>query len=451
MSTRLTDESTAKLLNLNEKFIHYVAKNKGVAYHIESGDEMNKEGFITYCASHYGDLEGFETTVNGDGQRTEVPARWPSGKVWWDWRDQRKRVVRRIVLEPGVETSVDVYNRWDVLKGTMAAPDMDATWDDIAPLVDLLMFISDGDKIGVAWTLNWLASLYRFPDIKHPHCLLLYSRYGRVGKSSLYELLSRVFGPPMVGCCAGHELHKNFMDFMEGRRLIVLNELAKSDKMDGYERFKNTVSERTLQFEGKGRASREMRNIAHFIVTTNNSDCLPLMEDDGRVLVLRCESKRRHDDYYRELHRWMSEEGPSKVAGMFSKWDFPDDWNPYAPVPQTAACQLTQEESKSPLVQFLGDLIDGCSMPFEKDFGTCQDAIEQIGTAYPSNSRTLRMTTRSVPQALMALGATQVRLSYTSKDGKRRTVRLWVWRNHNDWVQENGLPTQALFEQLEGK
>jgi hypothetical protein len=78
---------------------------------------------------------------------------------------------------------------------------------------------------------------------------------------------------------------------------VFINEMARSEKADGYEHFKSQVSGEFIQFEGKGRASKEIRNIAHFIITTNHEDALPLMEKDGRIAVLRCLSDRREDSY----------------------------------------------------------------------------------------------------------------------------------------------------------
>lgn len=431
---KLDTRSEELLALINSQFVMYANKGKLTAYHVASGDEMAKDGFIAFCARHFGELTGTETRIE-NGKQIETTVTKESGRAWWEWKSSAKRVVRRIVLEPGVETGPDLYNRWDDLVLTMTPPDMDATIDDIKPLIEHLAFISDDDAEGVAYFMNWLATLYRQPHIKIPTCIMLYSRHTRMGKTMLWKLLSPVFGPEMVGCVAGHELHAKFADFMESRRLIVLNELARSDKQDGYERFKNTVSEDVIQFEGKGRASKSIRNIAHFIVTTNNADCLPLMEKDGRFLVLRCEAERRPDAYYQKFGAWVEGPGPALLAGVLAKWQFPEDWDPKAPAPQTAATRRTQIESRSPLHLFVADLIQEHKPPFDKDWGHVVSLVDQLGTLWPVNVRGLKLTRVTLGKALRDLGYEPRKIGIT-KGYIRTTTTCTVWRNENDWPDE---------------
>lgn len=424
-----------------EQFILLAGKTPE-AVHVASGDRMGRESHFQHCAKAYGDFE--YTTLDKDGnQKTD---RIESGKYFWDVMDQRKRVVRRIVLEPGAPFDPEVYNRWDVLKREMVQPNLNATFDDIGIFIQHLMFISDDDSVGVAYFLNWLAELYQHPEVKIPTAIMMYSRKTRMGKSMLHKILSRVFGPSMVANCAGHELHKTFMDAIEDKRLVVLNELSRSDKADSYERFKNTVSEPDLQFEGKGRASKRVQNIAHFILTTNNSDALPLMEDDGRILVLRCEAVRRPDSYYQRLGDWMEGPGPALLAGVLAQWQFPADWDPMAPVPQTAAVRRTQKESRNRAEILVEEFIEHGEPPFDKDFGTVRDVIEDMTRLYPGNCKGLNLSLVSVGRALKSLGAVQVKVNWKTKKDKYTTSVPYVWRNQEQWTIEDG--TLSASKQL---
>lgn len=431
---KLDSRSEVILAAINNQFVMYASKGKLTAYHVASGDEMGRESFIAFCARHYGELTGVETKIV-DGKQVETVVSKESGRAWWDWKSNDKRVVRHIVLEPGVTTGPDVYNRWDDLQHTMVAPNPDATIEDIQPLLEHLMFISDDDEEGVTYFMNWLATLYRYPAVKIPTCIMFYSRRTRMGKTMLYKLLSPVLGPEMVGCVAGHELHARFSDFMESRRLIVLNELARSDKQDGYEKFKNTVSEEVTMFEGKGRAAKSIRNIAHFIVTTNNVDCLPLMEKDGRFLVLRCEAERRPDSYYQKFGAWVEGPGPSLLAGVFSKWQFPDDWEPRAPVPMTKATRRTQIESRSPLHLFVDDLIQQHRPPFDKDWGRVVPLVDQLSVLYPGNMKGMKFHHVTLGKVLKDLGFESKKINIY-KGNVRTSATCTVWRHEKDWTDE---------------
>lgn len=437
-------ESREILKYISEDFVMLASGSKLVAYHIQSGDELAKEGFQKYCAKHYGDVM-ILMPDDKDGKPVD-PKRVPAGDIWWEWNDPARRVVRRVVMEPTslpeLDDNPETFNRWHMLKHTMAERNTSATADDIAILANHLMYLSGGDVVGVTYFLCWLAQLYQTPEIKIPTAILLYSKYGRVGKNLLQRLISKVFGKPLVASCTGKVLQSNFMDAIEHKRIIFINELARSEKVDGYENFKSQVSEEDTQFEGKGRASREIRNIAHYIITTNHGDALPLMEKDGRIAVLRCLDPRKDDEYYKELVAWIDGPGAGALAQILATWRFPADWDAYAPTPQTAAARAMQEESRGALVCLLDELIEEGMAPFDKDIGRINDLIPQLDTAYSALLRGAKLNNRSLPAALERIGHFQLpMLNYYAADGERKCTRVWCWRNREKW---EAMPPQDI-------
>lgn len=183
---RWSAESKETLDLISEDFILLSSSDKPF-YHKRSGDQLNEKGFRHVCAKHYGSLEGEKS--DKDGNTTEK--RLNSGELWGnpDFNIDSRRVVRRIVMEPTrtpeSDCDLEVYNRWFVLKEEMVTPHPTATPNDIAIFLNHLIYISDGDKAGVAFFLNWLAQLYQTPDVKLPSAIVLYSKFGGVGKSML--------------------------------------------------------------------------------------------------------------------------------------------------------------------------------------------------------------------------------------------------------------------------
>lgn len=430
-------ESRELLRYISEDFVLFVTGGRTVAYHIESGDELNKEGFKHYCAKHYGDLILIEEK---DGVSTETRA--DAGPIWWEWNDPQRRVVRRFVMVPTKVTEENwpepqIYNRWYMLKTTMAEPNLEATLDDIAPFLNHLMYISDGDDVVVMYFMNWLATLYQFPDVKMPTAIMMYSKIGRIGKSMIYKILKDVFGPPLCVTSDGSVINSKFMDLMEHRRLAFLNELSRSDKQDSYERFKSLISEEETGFEGKGRAAKSISNVTHYIITTNHEDALPLMERDGRIAIFRCLADRKDNAYYAEMHKWFEGPGPAALAQCLATWQFPKGWDPHAPVPQTQAAQDAQRASRGGIVTLIEELIESGRQPFDKDIGTVSALAEQIAALYPQNSKALN--NRTLPQALERLGGRQLNKSaYNTKAGHRSTTRCWCWRNFEKWEAATG-------------
>lgn len=433
-------ESREILKYLSTDFVVLATGTKLVAYHVESGDELGKDGFIQFCDKHYHDVLVL-LPPDKDGKREEK--RTSAGALWWGWKDPSRRVVRRIVMEPTSlpeqDDNPEVFNRWHVLKHTMAERNMSATANDIAILAQHLMYLSDNDVAGVTFFLCWLAQLYQTPEIKMPTAVLLYSKNGRVGKNLLQRLLSKVFGKPLVASCTGKVLQSNFMDAIEHKRIIFINELARSEKADGYENFKSQVSEEDTQFEGKGRASREIRNIAHYIITTNHEDALPLMEKDGRIAVLRCLAERQSDEYYDELVKWIDGPGAGALANVLATWKFPADWNPYAPVPQTDAARAMQRAAQGDLYNNIAELIEGGVPPFDKDILVVAHVTAVLQTTYEKlwagrvNTTSVgvvlkRMFGEPVPMRIEGLHGNALKKAETPP-----VMRVYVQRHAEQW------------------
>ncbi|MGW8466308.1 primase-helicase family protein [Pseudomonas sp. CLCA07] len=423
------------LKGVSAAFVMLTAGGQTCAYHIASGDVLSREGFKQHCAAHYGVVAlEWKTADSKDAPaaRMEKPA--PLGDYWWDHASQGRRVVRRIVMEPTSKSAAqdamdnpEVFNLWHVRKLSMAVPDGHSTANDIAIIVNHVMYLSGGDVVGVTYFLCWLAHLYLHPEDKIPTAICLYSKNGRVGKNMLGKLIAKVFGKSLVAGCTGKRFQSNFMDAIEHKRILFINELARSEKADGYEDFKSQISEEDTQFEGKGRASKEIKNITHYVITTNNADALPLMEGDGRVLVLRCLADRQPDAYYKELGDWIDGPGAPALANVLANWEFPRGWDYHAPVPQTAAVKAMQRAARGDLVCTLEALMQEGVQPFDKDCGRVVNMTLQLDTACGAALRGIKVNHRTLPAALERLGAVQLGSGTASKDN------AWFWRNQDYW------------------
>ncbi|WOB56574.1 DUF5906 domain-containing protein [Pseudomonas sp. NBB] len=381
---KIDRESRELLRQINLDFVMLTGASYPLAYQIETGLKYGKDSFIHFCDKHYGSV----SLIDENGTETD---RASAGSIWWQWSDHGKRVVGAVVMEPTSkpehEGNPEEFNRWYVLKKTMEEPNYNATMDDAAPFINHLMQISDGDQIGVMYFLNWLATLYQFPDIKIPVAIFMYSQFGGVGKNLVQRLLSRVFGKPLVAGVSGKRLQSNFMDAIEHKRLIFINELARSDRADGYEDFKTQISEEDTQFEGKGRAAREIRNIAHYIITTNNIDALPLMQNDRRIAVLMTVEHPLDASYYKAFVKWIDGPGAGIVANLLRTWQFPADWDPHAPAPQTIAALAVQRGAQGPLYAVLEEMCESRTPPFDKNAFTAREVSVHVDKLYGSSLR----------------------------------------------------------------
>lgn len=438
MLHRIDEESIVLLQYISTDFALYVTKGGRFAYHIEDGDELSKDAFIAYADKYYFDVHGTDAEGNS--------VRCSAGLYWWNLKEntpvaQRvgRRVVRQIIMEPTSlpenEDDPEKLNRWHLLKQKLAEPDMSATRASIEPLENHLLYLSDADQVGVDYTLNWLAQLWRQPGIKIPTALALYSPLTRIGKNLFVTLVRKTFGGKhLVGSGSGNKmLTATFDDGISDKWIVNLNEVRLGGKnRDAYDNFKTMISEEDGSFEGKGSKRRDGKHVAHYIITTNHADALPLSDSDGRILVLRCTTGRRPDEYYKGLMEWINGPGPSLLAGAFQNWVFPKNWDPYAPVPQTEATQAMQETAKGELYAYVRDGIAERRPPFDRDFATVEEVCIHIN-GNDQNVLGYRVTWTSVGKVLKAHCGAPKATKISSK-GIAKKQMLYFFRDAEQWA-----------------
>lgn len=427
-------ESRETLRYISEDFVMLASGSKLMAYQIASGDEMGKEGFKQFIATHYGRV--VMTVLDKDGNETQKEA--PAGDIWWEWNDPLRRVVRRVVMEPtsksahqDADENPEVFNRWHILKETMVEPDGRSTRADIKIFEDHLLFLSDNDQPGVQHFLCWLAWMYQFPEKKkQPVAPYLSSPLGGVGKSMIFPLLSVVFGPPLCAELSGKDLIKSqgFTSRLEGRRLIWVNEVERDRNGDVSGTLKDWIDGTTVNFESKGRNSQTHKNIMHFVLTGNKKDAIELMENDRRYSVLRCTSRPKDRAYYAAFLEWRDGPGPAALANVLKHWVFPDDWDAYGPAPQSAAARELQQQSVDPMVEVLSPLLDKRLSPFDKDVGRYAGMARPIAVMCEGIVPG-RLTPNRFANVMEALGASRI----GNPNATAARYKAWCWRRPSYW------------------
>lgn len=424
--TRLSYEIMQRLC---EDFVMLAGEGAEKAVYIRGREllPMGRGGFELYVAQHYGEL-----SIKKKGEDELVP--FGAGRAWWSTSWWRRRVVRKIVMIPTAEPenqSAPEFNRWYVLKLEMVEPNLSATMADVKLLTGHLQHLAGGDMAPVVCFINTLAWMYQHPDdhvgILHFFC----SPKGGAGKSLIYHILRRVFGESMVTECSGDTLKSKFGDAIDGQRLVVVNELSRSDKQDDYERLKNQTTESTVIYEGKGKAAKKVRNITQFIITSNHDDALPLMQNDRRVNVFLCNEPPKPQDYYEKLMAWIEGPGAAQFAGILARWEFPEGWTNYSHAPQTAAALKLQRIARGTLVNKFEELMEMGEAPFERDFVVVEEVcnkLKELPLAIECNSTT-------AGKALKTLCGDPVKVDITKsgKKQKRKLAMVYYIRNEEGW------------------
>jgi hypothetical protein len=456
------------LKQVSEAFVMLTAGSSSRAYHIASGDMMSKEGFRQHCASHVGEVVlEWKGTVQSDPKAKVTPIggveivrkeeRKPLGDYWWDHDlpDFGRRAVRRVIMEPTSQTAEqdarsnpEVLNLWHAYKKEMIEPIEGVTLEDPRIAIFLKQMrryagcASDCDET-VMFFLAGYAWIYKYPDVKLPWYTLMYSEFQGTGKSKLFKLFKRVLGEGLVSSCTGEDLNEKFTELTDHKRMVFVHEMpqAASRSATGYERFKNRTTEEYVASRQMRTGSKQIRNFTHYVISTNNMDCLPLAHRDRRALSMVDHGQPLS---MAERNAWANfcdgDEGPALVAGLLANWKHPTDYSPYADVPQTAGALEMQMESRSPLVALLAECFAECKGVFAKDIGRPADICAELGTAYPTATRRMDLSPSSVGRAARKAGAIQI------GNPTNAGSRALCWRKQTYWIDVPAKARSAYIE-----
>lgn len=441
--------SRAQLDKLSGDFAIVSTGATSQALHKKSGDRMARDGFGQHTAEYYGEVTLEWLVPASEGvPAARMQKTVPIGDWWLGHKWPGRRVVRRTTMEPTNDPErtgdarfgyqyrdPEVLNLWYVYKEDMATPAEGVTLDD--PRVQIFInqlrrfcgFAPDCDRT-VMFFLAAYAWIYQHPEVRLPWFTVMYSEYGGTGKSKLFKLFMRVFGADLVSSCTGEDLNEKFTELTDHKRVVFVHEMPQSASRSaiGYERFKSRTTEEYVASRQMRIGSKQVRNFTHYVISTNNLDCLPLAQGDRRALVMVDHGQPLT---LAERVAWENfcsgEEGPELVAGLFANWQHPDHYNPFDDVPQTAGALEMQQESRNPLVALLAECFAEGKDFFAKDIGRAQDICAQLGTLYSTATRGLDLTPSSVSRAARKAGAVQVG---SPTNASRRAL---CWRRQTYW------------------
>lgn len=429
-------EAEALYRKISKRYIKFTGDGPPKAFNKETGEYMSRDSFFEFLK----DSPEFGVVDIGTEERPKLVS---CGEPWWNWTFDHKFAADRIVMEPtnltreeeltswALTPSHRTYNRWhDLIQGRVK-PDMTATLEDIAPLTDHLLMISGQEPLAVEHFMCQMAQIYQFPQHKLRTGNFWYSLNNYVGKSMMIDLLKPVFGPsPLVDECEGASLGGQFTALLKDGLIRMFNEVPIMDAAR-FDVTKTLMSEKTRKSEDKQKDAKPVKNFLNLILTSNNLQALPLAMGCPRFNIFRYDGQRMPPEYYKTLGEWIAGPGPALFAGVLANWVFPDDWdvvNGGRLAPQTSTALAMQREARADLINFLEGLIDSRAAPFDRPIGRPGQVVEQLGLLYPTNCRAMKVSARTVAEALRKLGATIIGSGTASKD------KAMCWRNQQKWA-----------------
>eukprot|EP00770_Monocercomonoides_exilis_P012183 MONOS_12125.1-p1 / transcript=MONOS_12125.1 / gene=MONOS_12125 / organism=Monocercomonoides_exilis_PA203 / gene_product=Poxvirus D5 protein / transcript_product=Poxvirus D5 protein / location=Mono_scaffold00649:158-2433(-) / protein_length=758 / sequence_SO=supercontig / SO=protein_coding / is_pseudo=false len=168
----------------------------------------------------------------------------------------------------------------------------------IKPFLDFTreVIANNNDEL-FQYILCWISSIVQNPGKKAETSLVLKGLQG-IGKNVWTNVLAELlagYSRPNVTEIA--ELTGQFNSIVEGKMLIVLNELKNvgDDRTANVDALKSIITDSTIRINEKNQPRRTAENVANFIFVTNHTYPEKIEIGDRRYVVCDCNSKYKNN------------------------------------------------------------------------------------------------------------------------------------------------------------
>lgn len=226
----------------------------------------------------------------------------------------------------------------------------------IVPFMEILerWFPKNEERDYFIW---WLAHTVRKPNERKNTTLLLRSEHG-VGKGFLCEsLLSSLVGSRSVAQCSLKDVVGDFNDIVEGKTLLVVDEVYHS-KSSTANAMKSIQASNTLALRRKHKPTITIDNYLNFIITSNSHIPVVIEKDDRRFWVpefMKHKHSQNETAIYinNRLKPWLNNGGYQMVRDWLETIDL-SQYRATSPAPMTQAKKeilgFTTEDKISELI-----------------------------------------------------------------------------------------------------
>jgi hypothetical protein len=269
------------------------------------------------------------------------------------WREHPQRHQRMIVFKPDGSTQPDEINLW---QGLGVEPRKGR--DKMRFLLwHIFKLICRGDKAKFKYLMSWLAWAVQNPG-KHPGVVIvLKSRMEGTGKSTLGNVMLKVFGSHGALVEDKDRLLGQFNDWLETICFVLAEEVLWAGDHRTTDRLKSVITSDTIRVERKFGSCRAIPNRLHVIMTTNHEHAVAAGVRDRRYFVLDVSEQRVGDKvYFNRLYQDLDNGGASEFLYLLESLRL-GEWHPRQLV-KTSEATEQQRMSADSLSQWSHACID---------------------------------------------------------------------------------------------
>jgi Family of unknown function (DUF5906) len=221
----------------------------------------------------------------------------PAARIWMT--SPRRREHKDVVFAPG-EPAITKDNCINLWQGWGAV----AKGGDVRPFLDLIAHVCNHDQTTGQHLLKWLAYPLQNPGAKLMTAVQIFSRTHGVGKSTLAEMIARLYGEAHWTKIGNAELEAPFNGWLRGKQFIIGEEISIGDKRSIMPKLKELITSQTCQINEKYQPRVQTRNCANCLFLSNDATPVYLEDKDRRFFVINAAEVQISPDVVRGTWDW---------------------------------------------------------------------------------------------------------------------------------------------------
>lgn len=224
-----------------------------------------------------------------------------------------------------------------------------------------IFFMCNGNRKYFQYFLRWLAHCVQHPGTTPGTMVVLRSDLEGVGKSTIGQIMLRIFGQHGVEVASATQVFGEFNEILADKSFVLLEETGFAGDHHYAARLKATTTAPTLVINPKGLPAYTIPNVAHFMLCTNEAWAVPAGAGARRFLVLDIR-ERKPRAYFDALWHQIDNGGVEGFLLVLLQVNL-TGWNP-RDVPRTSALIDQQRRTADDVVLWaLDSLPSGVLVP----------------------------------------------------------------------------------------
>lgn len=236
-------------------------------------------------------------------------------KLWINDTEKIRSYNKIDFLPPPLETPEGIYNEWN----RFAVEKMDVLPNEnYIGFLEHMKMLFNYDEAVYDYFIKYLAHIFQFPSKLNGIVFVIRGGEG-CGKSTIMKFISKLLGAELYYSTpnADQDIFGRFSVGRVNKLVVNIDDNDPKGFLQHSTKFKNAITEPTLNYELKGHQPFTVNNFNRFIITTNSITTALLDKNDRRYVLIDCNNEKSNDrDYFTNLYNILEDDGA--MIGLYN-------------------------------------------------------------------------------------------------------------------------------------